>query len=143
MEFGHHNPPSEASTYRILAIDDDPSSTELTRLALEGTGCYAVREVNDPKTALAEAAAFEPDLIIMDVDMPRMDGRTAALLIQCDEELIDIPILFVTSMIPEGENTGNNPFGWFGPLAKPVSPKKLARVVESILEHGVLEFSPE
>jgi CheY-like chemotaxis protein len=134
---------SGARTYRILAIDDDPSCTALTRLALEETGYYAVREVNDPRTAVAEAAAFEPDLIIMDVDMPRLDGRAAALLIQCESELKDVPVLFMTSMIPEGESAGQNPFGWFGPLAKPVSSKKLARVVESILEHGVSNFPEE
>jgi len=134
---------SGARTYRILAIDDDPSSTELTRLALEGAGSYVVREVNDPETAVAEAASFEPDLVIMDVNMPHLDGRAAALLIQCDNEPKDIPVLFVTSMVPEGESTGNNPFGWFGPLAKPVSSSKLARVVESILVHGVAEFPAE
>ncbi|MDR3404743.1 MAG: response regulator [Chthoniobacter sp.] len=131
---------SGARTYRILAIDDDPSCTELTRLALEGAGSYVVREVNDPETAVAEAAAFEPDLVIMDVNMPHLDGRAAALLIQCDREPKEIPVLFMTSMVGEGESAGNNPFGWFGPLAKPVSKSRLARVVESILAHGVFDF---
>jgi CheY-like chemotaxis protein len=140
MELLH---PSEARTYRILAIDDDPSCTALTRLALEETGSYVVREVNDPETAVAEAAAFEPDLVIMDVNMPHLDGRAAALLIQCDREPKDVPVLFMTSMVAEGESAGNNPFGWFGPLAKPVPPNRLARVVESILTHGVADFPTE
>ena len=126
-------------TYRILAIDDDPFSTELTRLALEETGLYLVCEINDPETAVAGAREFAPDLVVMDVDMPGLDGRAAALLIQCEVGLKDVPILFVTSRIAEGENGGGNAFGWFGPLAKPVSPKRLARVVESILQHGTLE----
>ncbi|MEP6670772.1 MAG: response regulator [Chthoniobacter sp.] len=134
---------SEARTYRILAIDDDPTCTELTRLALEGAGSYVVREVNDPEMAVAEAAAFAPDLVIMDVNMPHLDGRAAALLIQCDNEAKNIPVLFMTSMAPEGESAGNNPFGWFGPLAKPVSKKKLAQVVDSILVHGVADFPTE
>jgi CheY-like chemotaxis protein len=117
--------------YRVLAVDDDPSSTELTKIALENSGAYLVREVNDPHAAVAVAQEFAPDLIIMDVDMPRLDGRAAALLIQCKEGLQDVPILFVTSMIPE--SAGANAFGWLGPLAKPVMPSTLVNTVETIL----------
>jgi CheY-like chemotaxis protein len=132
-------PPTQL--YRILAVDDDPCSTELTKIALEHTGRYTVCEINDPHAAAAAAREFGPHLIIMDVDMPRMDGRAAALLIQCERTMSEVPILFVTSMIPEGGKAGNNPFGWFGPLAKPVSPKRLARAVEQILQHGILEIA--
>jgi CheY-like chemotaxis protein len=123
-------------TYHVLAVDDDPNSTELTRIALENAGPYVVREVNDPKVAVDMATEFAPDLIIMDVDMPRLDGRAAALLMQCKDSLKDVPILFLTSMIPE--SAGGNPFGWFGPLAKPVTPKRLASAVENILRNGTI-----
>lgn len=125
------NTSTRSRFYRVLAVDDHPSSTELAKLALEDTGHYAVREVNDPKAAVAAARDFAPDLILMDVDMPRMDGRTVALLIQSEQGLENVPILFVTSMIPE--SAGQNPFGWWGPLAKPVLPKTLVATVESIL----------
>jgi CheY-like chemotaxis protein len=125
-----------ARAYRVLAVDDDPRSTELTRIALENSGSYVVREVNDAHAAIAEAQEFMPDLIIMDVDMPRLDGRAAALLIQCKEGLSDVPILFVTSMIPE--TAGKNEFGWLGPLAKPVAPKTLVHTVETILRDRTL-----
>lgn len=125
--------------FRILAIDDDPSSTQLTKLALEESGAYTVCEMNDPRRAVAAADEFQPDLIIMDVDMPRLDGRTAAALIQAKDGLENVPILFLTSMIPE--SAGTNAFGWFGPVAKPVSPKRLARLVESILQHRTIESS--
>ena len=125
--------------YRILAVDDDPNSTELSRIVLERTGRYTVCEVNDPGAAANAARAFGPDLVVMDVDMPRLDGRAAALLIQSERGLQEVPILFVTSMIAEGEEAGRNPFGWHGPLEKPVSPKRLASAVDSILQHGKLE----
>lgn len=128
--------PQSASAYHVLAVDDDPFSTELTRIALENAGPYVVREVNDPHAAVAAARECAPDLIIMDVDMPRLDGRAAALLIQSQKGLQKVPILFVTSRIPE--SAGGNPFGWFGPLAKPVAPKTLARAVENILTHGAM-----
>ena len=126
-------------TYRILAVDDDKFSTELTKIALEGTGRYVVREINDPKAAVAAAREFEPHLIVMDVDMPHLDGRAAALLIQCEQEMKDIPILFVTSMIPESVKASQNPFGWFGPLTKPVSSKRLVRAIDSILQRENME----
>jgi CheY-like chemotaxis protein len=125
--------------YRVLAVDDDPSSTELTKIALESAGAYTVREENDPQAAVAAAQEFAPDLIIMDVDMPRLDGRAAALLIQCKEGLQNVPILFVTSMIPE--SAGANAFGWLGPLAKPVAPKTLVKTVENILHQRTTSCS--
>jgi CheY-like chemotaxis protein len=125
--------------YRILAVDDDPNSTELSRIALERTGRFTVCEVNDPGGAAQAARAFGPDLVVMDVDMPRLDGRAAALLIQSERGLQEVPILFVTSMMAEGAGASSNPFGWHGPLEKPVSPKRLASAVDSILQYGKLE----
>lgn len=125
--------------YRVLAVDDDPSSTELTKIALESAGAYTVREVNDAHAAISVAQEFNPDLIIMDVDMPRLDGRTAALLIQSKEGLQDVPVLFVTSMIPE--DAGANAFGWLGPLAKPVAPKTLVNTVKTILHQRAASHS--
>jgi DNA-binding response OmpR family regulator len=127
---------------RILAVDDDPNCTDLSRIALERTGRYTVCQINDPATAPAAARHFHPDLVIMDVDMPRLDGRAVAVLIQAEPGFEDVPILFVTSMIAEGSPAGLNPFGWHGPLAKPVSPRRLARAVDSILRHGVLDADP-
>jgi len=126
-------------SFRILAVDDDPNSTLLTKIALERTGRFAVCEVNDPHAAAAAARLFSPDLVVMDVDMPRLDGRAAALLIQSVPGLDEVPILFVTSMIPEGTPASGNAFGWHGPLEKPVSPKRLARAIDHILQHGVLD----
>jgi CheY-like chemotaxis protein len=125
--------------YRILAVDDDPNSTELSKIALERTGRFTVCEVNDPGAAAKAAQAFGPDLVVMDVDMPRLDGRAAALLIQSERGLEEVPILFVTSMMAEGSEAGGNSFGWYGPLEKPVTPKRLARAVDNILQHGKLE----
>jgi hypothetical protein len=53
--------------------------------------------------------------------------------------LEEVPILFVTSMMAEGGEAGGNSFGWYGPLEKPVTPKRLACAVDSILQHGKLE----
>lgn len=125
--------------FRILAVDDDPNSTQLSKIALERTGRFAVCEVNDPSTAAAAARVFGPDLVVMDVDMPHLDGRAAALLIQSEPGLEEVPILFVTSMMAEGTTASRNAFGWYGPLEKPVSPRRLAQAVESILQTGTLD----
>jgi CheY-like chemotaxis protein len=136
-------PSPRASTatrpFRILAVDDDPNSTQLSKIALERTGHFAVCEVNEPHAAAAAASLFSPDLVVMDVDMPGLDGRATALLIQSVSGLEEVPVLFVTSMMPETKAAGRNAFGWHGPLEKPVSPKRLVRAVESILESGTLE----
>lgn len=128
-----------ARPFRILAVDDDPNSTLLTKIALERSDRFTVCEVNDPAAAAAAARALGPDLVVMDVDMPRLDGRAAALLVQSIPGLEEVPILFVTSLMAEGTAASRNAFGWHGPLEKPVSPKRLARAIESILKNGVLD----
>jgi CheY-like chemotaxis protein len=130
---------TETRPFRILAVDDDANSTLLSKIALERTGRFAVCEVNDAHAAAAAASLFGPDLVVMDVDMPSLDGRAAALLIQSVPGLEEVPILFVTSMMPETKAAGRNAFGWHGPLEKPVSPKRLVRAIDSILQNGLLD----
>jgi len=128
--------PPGSSIQRVLAVDDDADCTELTRLTLEGTGRYLVCEVNDPQMAAAAARDFQPDLVLMDVDMPHLDGRAAALLIQSEKRLEAVPILFMSSMFGEDVSAAKNPFGWFGPIAKPVPAKQLLSAVDAILHPG-------
>lgn len=133
------SPPGASSLQRVLAVDDDSNCTELTRLALEATGRYVVSEVNDARSAASAARDFQPDLVLMDVDMPQLDGRAAALLIQSEKRLSTVPILFMTSMMEDGGSAAENPFGWFGPLAKPVPKHRLITAVDEILQHGALD----
>jgi CheY-like chemotaxis protein len=67
---------------RILVVDDEPSITRLLKLNLEETNRYVVRTENDAKAALASAEVFQPDLILLDVMMPDLDGGQLASRLQ-------------------------------------------------------------
>ena len=118
---------------RILAIDDRASNTRLVKLYLELTGDYVVREENNAKAALATAVEFEPDLILLDVMMPGMDGGELAACFQANPRLKSVPVVFLTSAVTKREvDAGGGMVGGFPFLAKPVI---LTEMVTCLREH--------
>jgi DNA-binding response OmpR family regulator len=111
---------------RILIIDDEASFTRMVKLNLEKTGTFEVREEHRATYALAAAREFKPDLILLDVIMPTMDGGDVASQIRNDRHLKTTPIVFLTATVSQREageaglNSGGDLF-----LAKPVSLENL------------------
>ncbi len=107
---------------RILVVDDEPSITRLLKLNLEQTGDYEVATENVSQAALATAEAFRPDLILLDVIMPGLDGGGLAGKFQASPTMRGVPIVFLTAAITREEVrarrglVGGLPF-----LAKPVN----------------------
>jgi two-component system, OmpR family, response regulator len=118
---------------RILIIDDEPSFTRMVRLNLEKSGFFEVREENKATAALNAAREFKPDLILLDVIMPNMDGGDVAANIQADRMLKGTPIVFLTATVsqreagPGGFTSGGSLF-----LAKPISVEKLIQVINEL-----------
>jgi len=115
---------------RILVVDDNASDTQLLKRYLEGTGEFVVREENDPRAALATAEKFEPQLLLLDVLMPDIDGGELAASFKANPKLKAVPIVFLTSKLTKkevalfGGRIGGYPF-----LAKPIV---LAEVAECL-----------
>ena len=111
---------------RILIIDDEASFTRMVKLNLEKTGAFEVREENKATYALAAAREFKPDLILLDVIMPAMDGGDVAAQLRNDRHIKGTPIVFLTATVSQREagegglNSGGDLF-----LAKPVSLESL------------------
>jgi CheY-like chemotaxis protein len=107
---------------RILVVDDEPSITRLLKLNLEQTGDYEVATENVSRAALAAAEHFQPDLMLLDVMMPELDGGNLASQLQASPKLNGVPIVFLTAAITREEIrerrglVGGLPF-----LAKPVN----------------------
>jgi two-component system, OmpR family, response regulator len=107
---------------RILAVDDEPSITRLLKLDLEQTGDYLVRPENDSKAGLAAAEEFHPDLILLDVMMPGLDGGNLASALQANRRLKDVPIVFLTAAVTKDEvRSRRGLIGGLPFLAKPVN----------------------
>lgn len=85
---------------KILLIDDEVDFTELLAANLEESG-YEVRQVNDPTKTLQEARAFRPDICIIDLVMPRMDGGDVVNALKADPVLSVTPTLMLTALVEE------------------------------------------
>lgn len=115
---------------KILLVDDEPKFTQLVRLNLERTGAYEVEEVNNAKLALATAELFTPDLIVLDVMMPGMDGGDVDAQLKSHPFLKNVPVMFLTAAVTQNE-AGLHGYlsGGVCFLAKPIT---LVALVESI-----------
>jgi two-component system OmpR family response regulator len=118
------------STKRVFIVDDESGFTRLLKLTLEKSGRYLVREENDGTQAWLAAREFKPDIIFLDVVMPKIDGGDVAQQIRSDPSLAHIPIVFLTAIVSARE--GGHEIGGFPFLAKPVS---LEAITQCIDEH--------
>ncbi|MGO9202582.1 MAG: two-component system response regulator [Limisphaerales bacterium] len=122
-----------AEKKRILVVDDEAGITRLLKLNLEQLGGYLVRTENDASAALGAAEEFQPDLILLDVVMPGIDGGKLASDFQASPILKKVPIVFLTAaatkeeVYARGGRIGGLPF-----LAKPV---ELSEVVACLKQH--------
>jgi len=118
---------------RILVVDDEPSLTRVVKFNLEQHGEYEVQEVHVSPHVLEEARRFQPDLVLLDVMMPGMDGGAVAAQLLEDPGLKEVPIVFLTAAARKAEVAsrggliGGRPF-----LAKPLD---LAALRHCLREH--------
>ena len=119
---------------RIVVIDDETSFTRLLKLNLEYNGQYLVKEENVSTRAVATIREFKPDLILLDVMMPTIDGGQISQRLQSDPALKDIPIIFLTAAVKRTEiiMVGGQ-IGGFPYLAKPVDMDELLACIEKHL----------
>jgi CheY-like chemotaxis protein len=113
---------------RIFIVDDESGFTRLLRLTLEKTGRYLVKEENDGTTAWLAAREFKPDIIFLDIVMPKIDGGDVAQQIRSDPALAHVPIIFLTAIVSKNETAKE--IGGFPFLSKPVSLDAISRCIE-------------
>ena len=92
---------------RILLVDDEAGFTRLVKFNLERTGKYEVKEVNHSVQAVKAAQIFDPDLILLDVVMPGMDGGDVVAELRKRPELEKIPVIMLTALVAKGELSRN------------------------------------
>jgi two-component system cell cycle response regulator DivK len=111
-------------TKRILVVEDQEDNRIILRDLLSDAG-YEVIEVGDGEKALSAAAAHYPDVIIMDIQLPLLDGYEATRRIKADPALRRIPIIVVTSYALSDDETKARAAGCDAYVAKPFSPRAL------------------
>ncbi len=116
---------------RILVVDDDKKIARLLAVILDRVGGFDVYEENHSTMAVTIAKGFRPDIAVLDVNMPGMDGGEIASAFRRDPALCQTSILFVTSIISKNEEGAHNGMYY---LPKPVEPFKFIRIVREILD---------
>ena len=115
---------------RILLIDDEPSFTRVLKLYIEKSGAYEVTEENRGEMALETARRFKPDLILLDVMMPDMDGGEVAAEIISDARLKNTPIVFLTAALAKDEQGIISGFPF---ISKPVTAEQVMECIQEYL----------
>jgi two-component system, cell cycle response regulator DivK len=117
---------------RILHVEDNPANRMIVRDLLEFQG-YQVVEISNGEEALAAAEREHPDLILMDIQLPRISGLEASRRIKARENLRHIPIIAVTSFALSGDDQKAAAAGCDAYIAKPYRPRDLLQLIKSLL----------
>jgi two-component system OmpR family response regulator len=116
---------------RVLHIDDETDIRDVAALSLELDPELAVRSCASGEAGLAAAAECRPDLILLDVMMPVMDGPATLARLREDPQTVDIPVVFMTARAQTRELEYFKSLGAVGVIAKPFDPMTLADSVRS------------
>lgn len=110
---------------RILVVDDEPDVTELVSYKLKREG-YEVEVINDPLEIMGKAREFNPDLFVLDIMMPDLDGLKICRMIRADSRLNTVPIIFLTARGEIEDRIKGLESGADDYIAKPFDTKELA-----------------
>src|SRR5579864_2592801 len=113
---------------RILVVEDQEDNRQIIRDMLSATD-YEITEAENGEQALAAIAKQRPDLILMDIQLPIMDGYEATRRIKADPALKSIPIIAVTSYALSGEEQKARVAGCDDYVPKPYSPRQLLTII--------------
>ena len=129
----------KAANLRVLVVDDQRSMRALVRSSLAQLGCAQCLEAEDGDEALQRISTYMPDLVISDLNMPKLDGREALSAIKADPSLRSIPVIVLTTSKSEEDVFRSYDLGVNSFITKPVSFEGLVEVVR-ILGHYWFEI---
>jgi len=129
----------DVSGSTILIVDDSPVSSMLVSLILKKHSDYCTVRVWDGLACIKKAKEVKPDLILLDIQMPEMNGIEVCKVLKEDEQTHDIPVIFVTAStdnetLEEAFESGGNDY-----VRKPVNKKELLARIKSVLLHRKME----
>lgn len=124
-----------ADRRRVLVVDDEPDVLLLCRVNLEFEG-YEVMEAADGVEAMSRVRERRPDVILLDVMMPRMDGWQVLTELKSDDQLRDIPVVMLTAKVQDQDQIRGWSSGASEYITKPFSPLSLSQVLEDVLADG-------
>ena len=115
---------------RVLVVDDDAATVELTRFVLAAAG-FVVESTTDSTNAMFLISTFQPDLILMDIQMPTIDGLELTRLLKADPSMQHIVVVAFTAFAMKGDEVRMRASGCDGYIAKPFDVASFAETVRS------------
>jgi two-component system cell cycle response regulator DivK len=117
---------------RVLVVEDNPANMKLTALLLQNAG-HAVLRAVDAESGLTVARLEKPDLILMDIQLPGMDGLAATALLKQDPATASIPIIALTAMAMKDDEEKSQIAGCDAYIAKPLRYRELYAAIDNLL----------
>ena len=117
---------------RILLVDDEPQLLEMVKMRLEVNG-YEVLTASDGQQGFDKAKSEKPDLVILDLMLPKMDGYKVCGLLKADTRYSSIPIIMFTARAQEQDKEQGEALGANAYITKPFEPKMLISKVKELL----------
>jgi two-component system, OmpR family, response regulator len=121
---------------KILYVEDEPDIQAVARIALETVGQLTLEICSSGQEALEKAAAFDPDLILLNVMMPGLDGPDTLLELRKLDGFTGKPVIFMTAKVMDSEVQRYLDLGAIGVIPKPFDPMGLAGQVKSIWQES-------
>src|SRR5512146_135009 len=118
---------------KILHVEDDASLQRLVRIVLEQIGGYAVQTVADGARALDAARETVPHLVLLDIDLPGMNGVAVLRAMRASAELREIPVIFLTATAEPELGEAGDSLGVSEILVKPFRPRLLVQTIDRVL----------
>jgi CheY-like chemotaxis protein len=124
---------------RVLLVDDEPDQIELYRCGLEDSG-FVILEANDGMTAIELARSGTPDVVVLDLRMPDLDGWEVCAALKADPRTARIPIVILTAAASATLADEAMRAGCVAHLVKPCYPSDLERTLRAVVEGAQRKF---
>jgi len=117
----------------VLVVEDNPANMTLATFLLKSAG-YAVLSATDAEAGLALARREQPDLVLMDIQLPGMDGLEACAILKKDQGTRDIPVIALTALAMKGDEERIRAAGCDGYIAKPLAYREFLATIAARLQ---------
>jgi two-component system, cell cycle response regulator DivK len=117
----------------VLVVEDNPANMTLATFLLKSAG-YAVLTATDAEAGLALARREQPDLVLMDIQLPGMDGLEACAILKKDQGTRDIPVIALTALAMKGDEERIRAAGCDGYIAKPLAYREFLATIGARLQ---------
>jgi two-component system cell cycle response regulator DivK len=122
---------------KVLVVEDNPANLTLATFLLQSAG-HVVLSATNAETGVAMARAEQPDLVLMDIQLPGMDGLQATALLKADDATRDIPVIALTALAMKGDEQRIRAAGCDGYIAKPLAYREFLATISAHLVKAAL-----